>query len=191
MQVLSHHSAALPFSTGKHITTAAKLTPAESKLLGTVKGKIDELNTLAERCAAPRMGSPHALDAEIHAAGVALSEAPSPEAAEKLHSLITRKRDAEFSAGDISAAIRPAVHRLIDSLSPIGLRILDDAEAAFLAEAEAHKKATAGQTTFAATTENFSARIEATSAAFSEKRRWIREENAAAHFIMLELGIES
>lgn len=180
---------AAPFNTAGHIEAAAKLTPAESKSLGSVKGRIDEMNAISERSARPRLGMAHPLDMEIHAASMALTESPSAEAAERLHALTVRKRDAELSARPISAAIKQAVRREVEKLTPIALRILDDAEAAFLAEAEQHRKATATQTTFAAAAADFDSRLEATRAAFAEKRRWVSEEGAAAHFLLLELAL--
>ncbi|MCU0751474.1 MAG: hypothetical protein MUF86_00355 [Akkermansiaceae bacterium] len=180
---------AAAFPTDKHIEAAAKLSAAEAKLLSSVKGKIDELNKLAERCSKPKMGQPHKLDDEIHLANVALSENPSAEAAEKLHGLICRKHQSELSASAISDCIAQSVSREIEKLTPLALRILDDAEAAFLAEAQAHKEATKNQTTFSAAAVDFDARIEATRAALAEKRRWVSEENAAGHFLLLELAL--
>jgi hypothetical protein len=180
---------AAPFPTEKHVSAASQLSPSEAKHLAAVKGEIDKLNALSTRCSAPRLGQHHAIDEEIATALAALSETPSAEAAERVHSLIIRKRDAEASGETISSAIRVAVRGKIEELTPLALRILDEAEGAFLAEAEAHRKATAGQTTFSSGTEEFESRVESTLAAFAEKKRWVVAENASAHFLLLELGL--
>jgi hypothetical protein len=188
MQILSP-SNVVPFNTDAHVHKAAKLSTAEAKHLATVKARADEMNGISERCGKPRMGVRHPLDELIHVATVELTENPSAEAAEKVHALVARKHAAELSASTISACIKAAVRKEIDKLIPLALRILDDAEASFLAEAEEHRTVTKTQTTFASSTAEFDARLEATKAAFAEKRRWVAEEGAAAHYLILELAI--
>ena len=189
MEITAPPNNAAPFSTEKHINSAAKLSTSEGKLLTTVKGELDRINNLAEKCNRERMGQPHALDHEINLATLELTENPTAENAEKVHALMVRKRDCELSADVISNATRAAGRREIEKLTPLALRIIDTAEESFLAEAEQHREATKNQTTFSTTAENFNARLEATRAAFTEKRRWISQENAAAHFLLLELGL--
>jgi hypothetical protein len=178
-----------PFSTSAFIATASKLSPAESKLLASTKAEIDRINALAGFYQKPRMNQPHPLDMEIHLQSVALSENPTSENADKLHALVMKKRDCELSEATIGHALKAPIRREIDKLAPVALRIIEDAGNAFLAESEAHKKETRTQTTFSSVAADHDARVESTKAALAEKRRWITEENAAAHFLFLELGL--
>jgi hypothetical protein len=181
---------ATAFPTDKHIEAAAKsLTSAAKKQIASVSAELDRLNSLAGSFQPERMGQPHPLDERIRAAEVALMENPTEELALELHSLIVRRDQAKLTGGPICRAIGHKVRIAIDSLTPVAIGIIDKAEAAFLAEAEAHRQATQNQTTFAAATTDFDARLEATRAALAEKRRWISEENAAAHFLLLELAL--
>ena len=183
--------AAPPFSTSAFIAKASKLSPAESKLLHSTKAEIDRINALAGAYQAPRMNQPHPLDMEIHLQSVALSENPTTENAGILHALVLKKRDVELSEAAIGSALKAPIRREIDKLAPIALRILADAEKEFLAESAAHKAETRTQTTFSSVAADHDARVDSTVAALIEKQRWIREENAAAHFLFLELGLAS
>jgi hypothetical protein len=181
--------AAPPFSTSGFISAASKLSPAESKLLSSTKAEIDRLNDLAGQWRKPRMGQEHPIDMEIHLQSVELSENPTSQNAEKLHALVMKKRDCELSEASIAQALTAPIRREIDKLAPIAIRILDDAEKAFLAESTAHKAETRTQTTFSSVAADHDARVESTKQALAEKRRWITEENAAAHFLFIELGL--
>jgi hypothetical protein len=183
--------AAPPFSTSSFIAKASKLTPAESKLLSSTRAEIDRMNALVGAYEKPRMNQTHPLDMEIHLQSVALSKNPTFENAEKLHALVIKKRDVEISQAAIGSALKAPIRREIDKLAPIALRIIADAEKDFLAESAAHKAETRTQTTFSSVAADHDARVESTVAALAEKQRWIREENAAAHFLFLELGLAS
>ncbi len=180
---------AAAFSTDAHVQAAAKLSPTEAKQLAAAKGELDSLNALGGRWQTPRMGLSHPLDIEIAEAYSHLEQAPTGENAEKLAALVFLKNNLAHLGSVMSGALNAPTLRAIGKLEPLALRILEDAEAAFLSEAEAHRAVTQTQTTFAAPAADFGARVEATQAAFAEKRRWIREESAAAHFLMLELGL--
>jgi hypothetical protein len=181
---------ATAFPTDKHIEAAAKsLTAAEKKQIASVSAELDRLNSLAGSFQPERMGQPHPLDERIRAAEVALMENPTEDLALELHSLIVRRDQAKLTGGPICGAIGHKVRVVIDTMIPVAIGVIDKGEAAFLAEAEAHREATKNQTTFSAAAVDFDARIEATRAALAEKRRWISNENAAAHFLLLELAL--
>ncbi|NQX00700.1 hypothetical protein HQ447_08560 [bacterium] len=181
---------AQPFSTDKHINAAAKgITASEKKLLVSVNDEIERLNQIAGSYQPERLGQGHPLDAQIALAEHALAEDPTAEAALELHNLIVRKEQTKLSTTAVSGAIGRKVSTVIDTLIPVAVSILDKAESDFLAEAAAHREATKTQTSFATATADFDARLDASIEAFKAKRKWITEENASAHFLLLELGL--
>lgn len=190
MQVLQNHASASPFATDKFIAAAAKsITPADKKTIAAVDAEIGRLNAIAGAFAPDRPGQRHPLDEAVQAAGELLASNPTEAAALELHNLIVRKTQCQLTSEAIAQPIRLKTRALIDTMVPIATGIIDRAEAAFVAEAEAHAAATKNATTFASDTAGFAARLEASRAAFSEKRRWIAQENASAHFLFLELGL--
>jgi hypothetical protein len=183
-------SNAAPFSTEKHVNAAAKsLSPTDKKQLATVNAELARLNAIAGNFQPERMGQRHPLDEKIHEAEIALSENPSDELALALHSLIVRKSEVKLTSGTINGAIARKVRTEIDTLIPVAIGILDKAEESFLAEAQAHREATKTQTSFSTAQADFEARLEASRETFTAKRKWIETENAAAHFLFLELGL--
>lgn len=180
---------AAAFSTEAHVQTAAQLSPAEAKQLAAVKSELDSINALGGRWQTPRMGLEPPLDIEIAEACSKVEQTPTGANAEKLATLVFLKGNLAQLGSSISGALKAQSSRAVAKLEPLALRILEDAEAAFVAEAKAHRAVAQTQTTFAAPAADFEARVQATQAAFAEKKRWIREESAAAHFLMLELGL--
>jgi hypothetical protein len=85
--------------------------------------------------------------------------------------------------------IGKAISREIEKLAPSAPRITGGAGSAFFVHSAQHRKATAGQTTFAAAVADFDSRPEATRAAITEKRRWISIENASLRLLILEPGL--
>ena len=178
------------FPIDKHLNAAAaSISTTERKELASTHAQLEKLNLLSSKFAAPRMNQPHILDAEILATEAALAADPCEEIALKLHDLIVRKQQAELSAPSIAGAIGRKVRTTIDTLQPIALSIIDKAEAAFLVEAEQHREASKLTTSFSAPTADFDARVNSSIAAFEKKRKWIRTDNSAAHFLIAELGL--
>jgi len=181
---------AQPFSTDKHINAAAKgITASERKLLVSVNDEIQRLNGIAGKFQPERMGQSHPLDGAIEAARVLAASELTFETARDYHELKMVKLHAKESTRDISEIYAGAARIVIDTLIPIAVGIIDRAEESFFAEAEAHKEATRTQTSFATATADFEARLEGSRQAFKAKRKWITEENASAHFLILELGL--
>jgi hypothetical protein len=181
---------AAPFPIDKHLNTAAaNITAAQKKELAATHNELQRLNLLSEKFAAPKINQPHSLDAEILATEAALAAEPSEEIAVQLHSLIVRKQQAELSAPSIAGAIGRKVRATIDTLQPIALSIIDNAEAAFLVEADQHREASKLTTSFSSPIADFDARVNSSITAFEKKRKWISTANAAAHFIYAELGL--
>ena len=188
MTILSPSAPGFPID--KHLNTAAaNITAAQKKELASTHSQLEKLNLLSSKFAAPRMNQPHILDAEILATEAALADEPSEELAVKLHSLIVRKQQAELSAPTIAGAIGRKVRATIDTLQPIALSIIDNAEAAFLVEADQHREASKLTTSFSAPTADFDARVSSSITAFEKKRSWIQNENSSAHFLIAELGL--
>jgi hypothetical protein len=181
---------AAPFPIDKHLNTAAaNITAAQKKELAATHNELQSLNLLSSKFAAPKMNQPHSLDAEITATEAALAAEPSEELALDLHGLILRKSQSELTAPTITASIGRKVRETIDTLQPIALSIIDNAEAAFLVEAEQHREASKLTTSFSAPTADFDARVNSSIAAFEKKRKWIQTDNSAAHFLIAELGL--
>ena len=188
MTILSPSAPGFPID--KHLNTAAaNITAAQKKELAATHNELQHLNILSGKFAAPKMNQPHSLDAEILATEAALADEPSEELAVKLHSLIVRKQQAELSAPTIAGAIGRKVRATIDTLQPIALSIIDNAEAAFLVEADQHREASKLTTSFSAPTADFDARVSSSITAFEKKRSWIQNENSSAHFLIAELGL--
>jgi hypothetical protein len=188
MTILS--SSAPGFPIDKHLNTAAaNITAAQKKELAATHNELQRLSLLSGKFAAPKMNQPHSLDAEIQAAEIALAADPSEKLALELHGLILRKSQSELTAPTIAASIGRKVRETIDSLQPIALSIIDNAEAAFLVEADRHREASKLTTSFSAPTADFDARVNSSLTAFEKKRRWIKTENSAAHFLIAELGL--
>jgi len=181
---------ALGFPIDKHLNAAAaNITAAQRKELASTHKELQKYNLLSGKFSSPKMNQPHSLDAEIQAAEIALAADPSEKLALELHGLIVRKQQAELSAPTIAASIGRKVRETIDTLQPIALSIIDNAEAAFLAEADQHREASKLTTAFSAPAENFDLRVSSSITAFEKKRKWIQTENASAHFLIAELGL--
>lgn len=178
-----------PFSVDSYFSAAAKnLSNTDRRLIATVDKRLGELNTLAGRFSQQRMNQRHALDEDIEALEAQLAESPTEETALAIHSLIVRREQAVQSAPTISAALDRNRRSTIDQLAPIAIKLIDQAEADFTAAATDHRTKNADSVFSAGLTE-FNSRAGATVSAFAEKRRWVKEEAAAAHFLLVELGI--
>jgi len=180
----------LGFPIDKHLNAAAaNITAAQRKELAATHNELQKYNLLSGKFSSPKMNQPHLLDPEIAATEAALADEPCEELAVKLHGLIVRKQQAELSAPTIAAAVGRKVRATINTLQPIALSIIDNAEAAFLAEADQHREASKLTTAFSAPTADFDARVSSSITAFEKKRKWIQNENSSAHFLIAELGL--
>lgn len=176
------------FPIHKHIDAAAKsLSVSDRKTISKIRVEIDSLNAISTKFQSPRMGQSHSLDESIHLASLKLTDEPSEANALILHELVYRKETLAISSPVVSASIQTAVNKKIAELEPIALKLIDAAEVDFLAEVKKHEGIEFSS--FTPEIVDFSSRVEASKQAFNKKREWIKNENASAHFLILELGL--
>ena len=173
-----------------YLIKAGKLSAAESRLFGEVHAELTRIGDISARSQPRKLGGTCRLDDDIDEAQKELAANPSHEAADRVHTLLVRREHADVSAPVINAILAGPQRSAIAKLNPAALRICDDAEKLLLADCEAHRASQRkSPLLLGAETANFEAAVESAKAALAEKRRWIREEAAAAHFLGLELGI--
>jgi hypothetical protein len=178
-----------PFSIDSYFSAAAKsLTAAEKKTIAAIDSQIGAINSIDAKFQPQRISQGHALDAAIDAAIEELGNEPTDARAIALHDLLCRRANVQISHQAISGTLAGKVRRLTDALTPIAVRLIDEAEKTFNEAADKHRAANADGA-FSSDLAQFNARAAATQAAFAEKRRWVKEENAAGHFLLAELGI--
>jgi hypothetical protein len=159
------------------LLAAVKIPAPDLKQIASVRERIDGLHKIL--AATHRQKQPYGDNwrTELHlaadAAGTELAENPSLEAAEKFHRAFMRNKESEFTGNLISDSIGPAFARFSAELKDVALKIIDQAEASFTAEART--KGDALRAIDEASAVQHDLRTNSTAAAFASER-----EHAAA-----------
>jgi hypothetical protein len=166
------------------IRAAAKPTEGERATIDKSLAEIRRLLALQAATAAPRGEGYTFLEAQAAAAGEKLAAEPSLETAERYHAALARLDAAAATAGKIHASLNVALRRAIDTLAPVAVRIISEAEAAFMKEAESVTRALDKAVSFGQETPaEFAQRLDAAKAEFANLRQWVTAEGAALAFL--------
>jgi hypothetical protein len=159
------------------LLASVKIAPADLKKISEVRERLAGLHRIGSATHRPRQPYGDNWRTELHlaadTAGAKLQEFPTLENAEAYHHAFMRHKESEQTGDMISDLIRPAFARFSAELKDIALKIIDQAEASFTAEART--KGDALRAIDEASAVQHDLRTNSTAAAFASER-----EHAAA-----------
>jgi hypothetical protein len=159
------------------LLAAVKISAPDLKKIAEVRERIAGLHRIGTANRRPKLPYGNDWRSELHlaadAAGAKLQEFPTLENAEAYHHAFMRNKESELTGDMIGELIAPNFARFSAELKDIALKIIDQAEASFTAEART--KGDALRAIDEASAVQHDLRTNSTAAAFASER-----EHAAA-----------